>query len=1297
MTALPRLLLLAALALTALAATPYRVADLRTYRECCDAVTPPRYVGTFGVRAFVLTGEVDAPLTLWSTDGTEAGTARLFEHFTGAAANPENFVAGKDGLYFAADGKLWRTDGTVAGTVIVASPPFVARPLLEHNGAMLFLADRGNELWAWDAFGARSVGRFAAAEWVDAASAGDVVYIATAEGLWRGDGRTLGTKLLPLPAWKPVWANDRLYFIARSEEDGAELWTSDGTVAGTRFIRNIRRGQGSTFARETTSMAAVGDRVLFVTDLGELGVSDSTANGTYLLRLGRPNQLVSFVTLHGKALFLYDSTAAGRQLWTSDGTPAGTHMVRADWDLVKHPALEPIALGATRMYYYDTVPGRARPELFQTDGTQDGTLPVHRAGTPRAFVRGLAGNLVTIGDVVFFSAGEAEHGIEPWVSDGTEAGTRRIADLVADSTGSSDPDLLVAGEDRLYFRATSDAGPAIWSTDGTATGTSPILENDNINRLLRPFIAVGNTLYLLSDSQLWRSEGRSAPALVHQFGFRDSKPPLGTVVDGRLYLARYWDGLLATDGTREGTKTIDPDPHEGVASFAGQPWFTTSSGWVSTTDGTPEGTRAVATVYPRNQLHQPVPFGGALIVFDAPAAAPAAHGVGVWMLSGAPADATLVKEIERGRLPFAGSTVPSASIGTALLFTIWRGRHELWRTDGTSEGTTFVRDWATDAQKSVQGMVALGDRAIFAIDDGFHGLEPWVSDGTRRTRMLRDVLSGPDASMTGSIRFVVAAGLAWFVADDGEHGRELWQTDGTPEGTLLVADLREGPESSSPAEITRMGDTLYFAATTDDGRELWALPLPDDPAAITIDDARASENASHASIPVRLSVASRNRVTVDYETADASAIAARDYLPSSGRLVFEPGQTLQHIEVPLIDNAAPGLPRSLWVKLSNANARLERVAASAVIEDDDVRADLSLTLGANAFGHWWTVRNAGPSTASNIRLCFEGSCLAFPPLAPGGFVESSGLFADVTPGAKVTLHEPDPDPSNNVVHADASEDRRVYAAPSVLREGETGTLTLFDESPAAHVIRLTSSDPTVVSITERAGVPANRESIALLYTAHELGTATITVTLQDGRTQSVNVRVLPAGVPIRAEAVLSLSASGEYATELVARVDGLTPDGARPTGQLTISVDGTFVATVPVVNGESRATGPELAPGTHTATLVYSGDANFANGSAGVALAVEKRDAHVTAMRIGESTEVIVRVRGLRPPPTGVAIVSGDAHPLAVVDTITSSATVSAPLDARTIAIDYPGDANYLPAHVTIPIETSSGRRRRGP
>ena len=157
---------------------------------------------------------------------------------------------------------------------------------------------------------------------------------------------------------------------------------------------------------------------------------------------------------------------------------------------------------------------------------------------------------------------------------------------------------------------------------------------------------------------------------------------------------------------------------------------------------------------------------------------------------------------------------------------------ELWRTDGTSDGTILVKDIWPGTNSSVPGgLIAAADTLYFTADDGLNGRELWRSDGTDAgTFLVKDTSPGPDSPQTAQL--INLNGLVVFTARSPQSAPAvLWTSGGTEAGT--------SPVNSTVVHLAdnfvQLGNSLVFLAENATvGRELFIFHTGDQPAAPVI-------------------------------------------------------------------------------------------------------------------------------------------------------------------------------------------------------------------------------------------------------------------------------------------------------------------------------------------------------------------------------------------------------------------------------------------------------------------------------
>jgi ELWxxDGT repeat protein len=167
-------------------------------------------------------------------------------------------------------------------------------------------------------------------------------------------------------------------------------------------------------------------------------------------------------------------------------------------------------------------------------------------------------------------------------------------------------------------------------------------------------------------------------------------------------------------------------------------------------------------------------------------------------------------------------------LGERLLFTANDGVHgvELWVSDGTTEGTVLVADICPRGCSSKPLILGTDVRNVyFLANDETHGFEPWVSDGTAEgTRLLVDLCPGPcgqDTTVRPGAMGASARGLFYFAGRDGTGRAQMVVTQGTPETTRRATQLTPALRDD---HLTRLLGTeqAVFVVERSAYQELWA-------------------------------------------------------------------------------------------------------------------------------------------------------------------------------------------------------------------------------------------------------------------------------------------------------------------------------------------------------------------------------------------------------------------------------------------------------------------------------------------
>jgi ELWxxDGT repeat protein len=461
----------------------------------------------------------------------------------GSHSYPQNLTNVNGTLFFSADNgsqgfELWKSGGTSANTVMIKDlTPGSAgtqnmRDFITVNGKLFFSCKSGRELWISDGTSAgtdtiltsSSFSFFKEDSYIELNN--NLIFVTQDQStynlsLWKSGGTSATTSLIKtfnsggLSIHYSTYKiyNNNLYFVADDGTSGREVWKTDGTTSGTTLVKDINSG---------------------------------SSNGT-----AWPDPPF-FNEVNGELLFLGNEGTNGEELWKTNGTSAGTILVK---DVNSGAGGSGITLPITtgdKLFFKVFVGGIT--SLWVSDGATLGTSKVIDLSYCNFMVALDSSKLIFAQD----NTSPINYGRELWISDGTTLGTKILKDIYPGTTdGIPTNHFLTKVIDTILYFKGIDAlhGEELWKTNGTDTGT--VLVKDMNPGTGNGFVPNGEYFYdangiLIFDgyalgsatsTEFWRSDGTDTGTIRYDIdtNFDGSYPKLFTLIDTTLF-------FVANDG-----------------------------------------------------------------------------------------------------------------------------------------------------------------------------------------------------------------------------------------------------------------------------------------------------------------------------------------------------------------------------------------------------------------------------------------------------------------------------------------------------------------------------------------------------------------------------------------------------------------------------------------------------------------------------------------------------------------------------------------------------------------------------
>jgi ELWxxDGT repeat protein len=775
-----------------------------------------------GDTAFLSASNDNTTAGLFKTDGTEGGTS-LVKDF---AADEEgswldNIFVGGNHLFvpvYSGNNSIWRSDGSTDGTVKIKDLPELLDQVniaaVGSSGRALLVSesDDGETLEAFDGtswttiLSDASSLSYSIVAGTDSVTAYVIDRSTTPLTVYITDGSAAGTSSVLAPAEIVFWNSDR---AAVSPAGDLYFWS------GAKIWRISSAGTLTELLPSGTSLSSVGT-VRFAG--ANVVVAAGTADGHNLYRVSGAN-LVSI-------------------------KPSGTSLVSSSSTLCSQNS------GKTVIFFF----GQSGDiyGLYRSDGTVDGTVlvkafPSSPAESPVEF----AGNGEDVADHFFFSTSTPQAAqTYAWISDGTEAGTKKldvsIPGVNAASIPQDDASLMTASQGKVFFVAYPNGSPSLWVSDGTLAGTSAVPVSTPLSNLeiFNPedVSSTGGTptvaftgyyddgsahhgIYLATESSI------SQLVDVSSFGedfypetlTRLSSGGVDRVIAGAASPCDFYayDILSGAGGKiSEDAMSNCPYTNLSVLKSAGLAfkrfWDESSESYkIFRTDGTSAGSTVISD-----------PFGQ-FWDFDGPYTANPPDGAScLFAIGRSQADeSTLLKTSD---LSTVVTMVPATIMWLTALGVDQAGIAYFSWTDSINRQIRFYKASCTDSGLNTIGTIPYPEGSYMDTDLLATGV--WISiyDSSDATKGYMASATGVQQLITSNIYLGATKSTAGignfsiFQLNSLSGLSQIWQTDGSIDGTLQLGTVGHGYESAMA--LTSTGSQVLFEGNdVTHGKEPWIV------------------------------------------------------------------------------------------------------------------------------------------------------------------------------------------------------------------------------------------------------------------------------------------------------------------------------------------------------------------------------------------------------------------------------------------------------------------------------------------